>query len=94
MLYRSCSYGFCQSGHRHASLHAIMACGTGMKLSPNAVREIWRPPYEAHFVIIQAASGCTWKKCRFCCLYKDECFRMSPMEEPEEDLEEIKSCQP
>ena len=71
-----------------------MACGTGMKLSPNAVREIWRPPYEAHFVIIQAASGCTWKKCRFCCLYKDECFRMSPMEEPEEDLEEIKSCQP
>ena len=54
----------------------------------------WRPPYEAHSVIIQAASGCTYNKCRFCSLYKDECFRMSPMEEFEEDLEEIKSCQP
>ena len=54
----------------------------------------WRPPYEAHSVIIQATAGCTYGKCRFCSLYKDECFRMSPMEEFEEDLAEIKSCQP
>lgn len=54
----------------------------------------WRPPYEAHSVIIQATSGCTYKKCRFCSLYKEECFRMSPMMEFEEDLEEIKSYQP
>ncbi len=54
----------------------------------------WRPPYEANYVIIQAASGCTYGKCRFCSLYKDECFRMSPMEEFEEDLAEIKSYQP
>ncbi len=54
----------------------------------------WRPPYEAHSVIIQATAGCTYNKCRFCSLYKDECFRMSPMEEFEEDLEEIKSRQP
>ena len=54
----------------------------------------WRPPYEAHSVIIQATSGCTYRKCRFCSLYKDECFRLSPMEEFEEDLSEIKSCQP
>lgn len=54
----------------------------------------WRPPYEAHSVIIQATSGCTYRKCRFCSLYKDECFRMSPMEEFEEDLEEIKRYQP
>lgn len=54
----------------------------------------WRPPYEAHSVIIQAASGCTYHKCRFCNLYKDERFRMSPMEEFEEDLEEIKHYQP
>lgn len=54
----------------------------------------WRPPYEANSVIIQATSGCTYGKCRFCSLYKDECFRMSPMEEFEEDLAEIKSCQP
>ncbi len=54
----------------------------------------WRPPYEAHSVIIQATSGCTYRKCRFCSLYKDACFRMAPMEEFEEDLAEIKSCQP
>lgn len=54
----------------------------------------WRPPYEAHSVIIQATSGCTYRKCRFCSLYKDECFRMSPMKEFEEDLEEIKRYQP
>ena len=54
----------------------------------------WRPPYEVHSVIIQATTGCTWHKCRFCNLYPDECFRMSPMEEFEEDLTEIKQYQP
>ncbi len=54
----------------------------------------WRPPYEANSVIIQATSGCTYNKCRFCSLYKDECFRMSPIEEFEEDLAEIKTYQP
>ncbi len=54
----------------------------------------WRPPYEAHSVIIQATTGCTYGKCRFCSLYKDECFRMSPMEEFEADLAEIKMYQP
>ena len=54
----------------------------------------WRPPYEAHSVIIQATSGCTYNKCKFCSLYKNEYFRMSPMEEFEEDLAEIKSYQP
>lgn len=54
----------------------------------------WRPPYEAYSVIIQATSGCTYGKCRFCNLYKNECFRMTPMEEFEEDLAEIKKYQP
>lgn len=54
----------------------------------------WRPPYEAHSVIIQATAGCTYRKCRFCNLYQNECFRMSPMEEFEEDLAEIKRYQP
>lgn len=54
----------------------------------------WRPPYEANSVIIQATSGCSYHKCKFCSLYKNECFRMSPMEEFEEDLAEIKSYQP
>jgi len=36
----------------------------------------WRPPYEAHSVIIQATSGCTYNKCKFCSLYKKECFQV------------------
>ncbi|WP_322203894.1 radical SAM protein [Acutalibacter intestini] len=54
----------------------------------------WRPPYESQSVILQATSGCTHNKCTFCSLYKDEKFRMSPMDEFEEDLAEIKSYQP
>lgn len=54
----------------------------------------WRPPYEANSVIIQAASGCAYNKCTFCNLYKNERFRISPMEEFEADLAEIKAYQP
>ena len=54
----------------------------------------WRPPYEAYSVIIQATSGCAYNKCKFCSLYHGECFHMSPMDEFEEDLAEIKTYQP
>lgn len=54
----------------------------------------WRPPYEANSCIIQLTSGCTYGKCRFCNLYKDEPFCLSPLSEFEEDLAEIKRYQP
>lgn len=54
----------------------------------------WRPPYEASSFIIQATSGCTHNKCRFCSLYKNECFRLSPLNEWEEDLKELSFHQP
>ena len=54
----------------------------------------WRPFYEKDSIIIQATSGCTYGKCRFCNLYREECFRMSPLEEFEADLAEIKSYVP
>lgn len=52
---------------------------------------IWRPPYEAHSALVQVTAGCTHHKCRFCTLYEDVPFRfrMSPLEEVEEDLREI-----
>lgn len=51
---------------------------------------IWRPPYEAQSLIIQATAGCTHHACKFCTLYEDLPFRfrMSPLEEIEEDLRE------
>ena len=51
----------------------------------------WRPPYEANSYIIQLTSGCTYNKCNFCNLYKNEPFCLSPLSEFEEDLAEIKS---
>lgn len=54
----------------------------------------WRPPYETSSFILQATSGCTYNQCRFCSLYKDEPFKMSPIEEFEEDLKELKQYQP
>ena len=54
----------------------------------------WRPNYEADSCIIQLTAGCTYQKCHFCNLYKEEPFAMSPLSEFEEDLSEIKSYQP
>ena len=51
---------------------------------------IWRPPYEADSLLIQATAGCTHHGCKFCTLYEDLPFRfrMSPLEEMETDLQE------
>lgn len=54
----------------------------------------WRPPYETCSAILQATSGCTWNRCRFCNLYHAEPFRMSPIAEFEADLAEIQRYQP
>lgn len=54
----------------------------------------WRPNYEADSCIIQLTAGCTYQKCHFCNLYKDEPFTLSPLADFEEDLNEIKSYQP
>ena len=41
---------------------------------------IWRPPYEAGSLLIEATAGCTHHRCKFCTLYNDLPFpfRMSP----------------
>lgn len=55
---------------------------------------IWRPPYEASSVLLQATSGCTHDKCKFCSLYPGIKFRMSPKDEIEADLKIIQHYQP
>lgn len=49
---------------------------------------IWRPPYEADSLLLEVTAGCTHHKCKFCTLYGDLPFnfRMSPMEDIENDL--------
>ena len=53
---------------------------------------IWRPPYEAASLLIEVTAGCTHHKCKFCTLYNDLpfAFRMSPMEDIESDLQQVK----
>lgn len=53
---------------------------------------IWRPPYEASSLLLEATAGCTHHKCKFCTLYKELpfSFRMSSLEDIEEDLKEAK----
>lgn len=52
---------------------------------------VWRPPYEAWSALLQVTAGCTHHKCKFCTLYEDVPFKfkMSPMDEIEEDLKEL-----
>lgn len=51
---------------------------------------VWRPPYEAGSLLLQATAGCTHHRCKFCTLYHELpfSFRMSPLEEIEDDLRE------
>lgn len=51
---------------------------------------IWRPPYEAASLLLEATTGCTHHRCKFCTLYNDLPFKfkMSPMEDIENDLQE------
>ncbi len=51
---------------------------------------IWRPPYEAGSLLLEATAGCTHHKCKFCTLYNDLPFpfRLSPIEDIEADLQE------
>ena len=51
---------------------------------------IWRPPYEAGSLLLEATAGCTHHKCKFCTLYHDLPFPflLSPLEDIEADLQE------
>lgn len=52
---------------------------------------IWRPPYEAGSLLIEATAGCTHHRCKFCNLYDGlpYPFRMAPLEQIEADLLEV-----
>lgn len=54
---------------------------------------IWRPPYEAGSLLLEATIGCTHHRCKFCTLYDDlpVSFRMAPLEHIESDLLEVQT---
>ena len=53
-----------------------------------------RPPYEARSVLLELTVGCSHNKCTFCNYYRDDRFRLAPMEQIQEDLQEIRDFNP
>lgn len=52
---------------------------------------IYRPPIEAHTMLIPVTEGCTHNKCTFCNMYQNVPFRMWTLDEVENYIAEIKS---
>jgi len=50
---------------------------------------VFRPPSEAHSLIIQATIGCSHNKCTFCVTYLDKKFRIKSYEEVKRDVETV-----
>jgi len=49
---------------------------------------IYRPPSEARSLLVQATVGCPHNRCTFCLVYKNTRFKVRPVRQIKEDLEE------
>jgi radical SAM superfamily enzyme YgiQ (UPF0313 family) len=52
---------------------------------------LFRPPAEAHSLIVQVTEGCAYNRCLFCPMYKGKKFRMHTPEEIASHLRELYS---
>jgi len=48
-----------------------------------------RPPSEANSLLLQITKGCTWNKCKFCCLYRNTKFQAYSVESIKQDIDVI-----
>ncbi len=55
---------------------------------------VYRNPYWPTWPLLEVTQGCTHNRCKFCTMYKDVPFKMSPLEWIEEDLRELSISDP
>ena len=55
---------------------------------------VYRNPYWPTWPLLEITQGCTHNKCKFCTMYRDVPFKISPMEWIEEDLKELSAMDP
>ena len=55
---------------------------------------IFRPPSEAHSLIVQATVGCSHNQCTFCSMYKEKQFHMRDLQAVLADLKEMAELYP
>ena len=55
---------------------------------------VYRPPSEAHSLIVQCTLGCSHNKCAFCIMYKEKSFSINPVEQVLGDLTEARTYYP
>ncbi len=58
------------------------------------IGSVYRPPSEAHSLIIQATLGCNHNKCTFCGSYRDKRFTIRSIKDIREDLKEARDMGP
>ena len=60
----------------------------------NYTGTIYRPPFEAAYLLLQVTVGCSHNKCSFCYMYPDVPFSVSPLSEVEADIDEASRLYP
>jgi radical SAM superfamily enzyme YgiQ (UPF0313 family) len=55
------------------------------------IEPVFRPPSEAHSLILQVTNGCSWNRCTFCEMYTlpQKKFHLKPLEQIEEEVSAV-----